>query len=440
MYLLTKFDWLIPSFLWTVLMFACGFSAPSWGQTSLPMTARRVCIAEVPQDIRTTFPTISLSYDGKQILVWRSKGQVSLFDYDDLIETSIPVDPRCIGVVTDPQRGGVLAILEGLDPKIPKGHFGRQSELQYYHDLNAFRDQQIGWTLSNVDTEFLDVSWIHGTKWTAVIDCTLTRSQFKSDIRILDHSGSVVVRFDLPGKVIGIEQAEHPKMLDIYFASASDNQEILSIKQAMIDLDSKKPNVSRVQMLYQLPVKEGGLASANTLLWRQGPFGNRTFRLRGSQPGDIRYFVVEVLAKSGFLSPVMYSHPRVASPEFSLFPRLSNFNIVASDQDPENYEFLTHWGANRHSHLDPLRALWKNADILLLTIWNRNGQEAHLDSNQLKHDFLHFILTDGIQFPDGVVATVSLGHNALGRGANEIPLYELSVLDIGQRAEKYQDK
>jgi hypothetical protein len=123
-----------------------------------------------------------------------------------------------------------------------------------------------------------------------------------------------------------------------------------------------------------------------------------------------------------------------------MLPRLRNLNVVASDQEPASYELLTHWGVGIYSHLHPLQAIWKNSKIFLRTTWNRNGQEAYLSAGQLNQNIFHFAITDGIQLPDGVIATATAGHNALDRGPNEIPLQELIVLDIGQRAEKYRGK
>jgi hypothetical protein len=162
--------------------------------------------------------------------------------------------------------------------------------------------------------------------------------------------------------------------------------------------------------------------------------------MRGSQAGDVRYLVTEVLAKKGYFSPIEYSISGVPGNEIAMVPRLENLNIVASDQEPASYELLTHWGASNHPHLHPSQAIWKNSGIHILTIWNRNGQEAYLNASQLNQNSLHFAITDGIQFRDGVVATATTGYNALDRAPNEIPLQELMVLDIGQRAEKYRGK
>jgi hypothetical protein len=406
----------------------------------LPLSVRRVCIAEVAQEIRASFPTISLSSDGKKILVWRSKGHVSLFDTNDLVESSISVNPRCIGVVTDPQQGGVLSILEGRDRKVFKGHGGKLSELEYYHDLDAFQNQQIAWRLSGIDTEFLDVSRIHGTQLTSVVDGSFTRSQFLSTIRIVDEVGRTVFRCELPGIVIGIEPSEDPSQFDVYFASTRNDEAVPSIKRGLIDLDALKPSVVRIQPMFQLPLREGDLLNAKHVFSSRGPFSGRSLRMRGSQAGDVRYLVTEVLAKKGYFSPIEYSISGVPGNEIAMVPRLENLNIVASDQEPASYELLTHWGASNHPHLHPSQAIWKNSGIHILTIWNRNGQEAYLNASQLNQNSLHFAITDGIQFRDGVVATATTGYNALDRAPNEIPLQELMVLDIGQRAEKYRGK
>ncbi|MCU0708384.1 MAG: hypothetical protein MUF23_08840 [Pirellula sp.] len=431
---------LMPCSLWVTLIVTCLYSTASFGQMPLPSSVRRVCIAEFAQEISGTFPTISLSNDGNEILVLRSKGQVSLFGTDDLVESSISVNPRCIGVVTDPQQGGVLSILGGRDRKVSKGHRRNLSELEFYNDLDAFQKQQIAWRLNDIDTEFLDVSRIHGTQLTSVIDCSFTRSQFQSTIRIIDEFGQIAFRCELQGSVIGIEPSEDPSQLDVYFASSRNDESVILIKRALIDLNAMKPSLVRIQPLFQLPLREGDLLNAKFAFSRRGPFSGRSLRMRGSRAGDVHYFVTEILAKKGYLSPIEYSIDGVPGHETMMLPRLRNLNVVASDQEPASYELLTHWGVGIYSHLHPLQAIWKNSKIFLRTTWNRNGQEAYLSAGQLNQNIFHFAITDGIQLPDGVIATATAGHNALDRGPNEIPLQELIVLDIGQRAEKYRGK
>ncbi len=410
----------IPRLLCLLWLVAELGSVVAFGQSPLPVRSRVVCDAVRHQEDGIFAPLISLSFDGSQLVVLRSKGRVSLFDQVSLAETPVEVDPRCIGVVTDPQNGGVLVILEGQDSKVPKGHSSRLSDLEYYDDLDSFCNQRIGWKMNGVAAEFLDIFSIHGTQLTAVIEAPSTRPQLQSKVRIIEPSGRVLCNFDFRGKVLGIEPTEDLNKLAVYFGTANDSQSTISIKQGLLDLDAKRMSIAKIQQLYEVAINDR-TRPARIKLFRTHPFGSRSLRVRGSQPDDVRYLITELLNRPDFFEPDFF--PMAPSRYFNHHrSRLSNLNIVASDQDPAEFEFMLQLGSFSLPYLfnEPM-----------LAIRNRDGLEAYLDPKAGGSN--SFVITDGVKMPDGIVVTLSA---QIVERDQTLSTYELSVLDIGQRAEK----
>jgi len=405
-------------------------------QTELPTATRIVGIsnfAEFPGTHR-----ISLTFDGSQAMVFWERGRASLFSVDDLIETPLSVDPRCIGLRSNSQQDGYYAFIEigNSDPSkneiVPRFRPTTIShaDMLYFRDLESLKAWTPAWTLSRVSSHRLLFFQMAGSERFAVVTAK-KNSLTKREIALVNVHGKIEGRIEVDGNIIGLEHEdeEHKNELIVYYIVATDDPFVLNVKSARIDKTFKMRDAKTLYNLV-LPEHGGGenLQQHRFLVGLISPrYGQsccqQAFRLRLSRPGDARRFVSEILPQRDYFKSG-HAVPNVGLWESSIRGRLANYNQVAAFDSESAFELMRFEARTGSDPISP-------------SFWNRKGEIGYVDNKSVAELTESFQITDAVMNGEGGIIVHSRSLSPITVQNREIEnRQELGISYVGNRIPK----
>jgi hypothetical protein len=312
--------------------------------------------------------SISLSYDGSKAVVLKRQGEGAIVDVDDLGESPIRVDARCCALVTDSQLGGVYSILRTEKSKNGLG------DLEYYSDLDQLQAGNVAWRLTNItEGAHSQAYYLPNVDWFAIAINSMRISDFRSTVEVLRRNGERLGVVKVPGKVLGIEYDDGPT---IYFFAKGDGNTIL-VQRGLVDIQSLK--LIHVENMLMFDALEFGWVHADV---HNGHAlgGNRRFRLRGTQNGDIRLYIEQILSW-----------------------KIARLNQVAGWSDPSQFVFAS------------MDYIGSPRVVRYPSFWNGRGDVGDLFLPLKKESLIRFNVIDAVLHESGGVIALESGSHPIRR-------------------------
>lgn len=367
-------------------------------QSNATIVLRPIQIIDPPVFVNGS---ISLSYDGSKAVVLKRQGEGAIVDVDDLGESPIRVDARCCALVTDSQLGGVYSILRTEKTK----NGARLGDLEYYSDLDQLQAGNVAWRLTNItEGAHSQAYYLPNVDWFAIAINSMRISDFRSTVEVLRRNGERLGVVKVPGKVLGIEYDDGPT---IYFFAKGDGNTIL-VQRALVDIQSLK--LSHVENMLMFDAREFGWVHADV---HNGHAlgGNRRFRLRGTQNGDIRLYIEQILSQfSSDPNRMTFQgeEESVSSDEFfrangTISWKIARLNQVAGWKDPSQFVFAS------------MDNIGSPRVVRYPSFWNGRGDMGDLFLPLKKESLERFNVIDAVLHESGGVIALESGSHLVRR-------------------------
>jgi len=343
--------------------------------------------------------SISLSYDGSKAVVLKRQGEGAIVDVDDLGESPIRVDARCCALVTDSQLGGVYSILRTEKSKNGLG------DLEYYSDLDQLQAGNVAWRLTNItEGAHSQAYYLPNVDWFAIAINSMRISDFRSTVEVLRRNGERLGVVKVPGKVLGIEYDDGPT---IYFFAKGDGNTIL-VQRGLVDIQSLK--LIHVENMLMFDALEFGWVHADV---HNGHAlgGNRRFRLRGTQNGDIRLYIEQILSQFSSAPNRMtfqgeeesVSRDEIFIPNGTISWKIARLNQVAGWSDPSQFVFAS------------MDYIGSPRVVRYPSFWNGRGDVGDLFLPLKKESLIRFNVIDAVLHESGGVIALESGSHPIRR-------------------------
>ncbi len=379
-----------------VTLSASTFCLEVRAQSNATIDLRPIQIIDPPVFVNGS---ISLSYDGSQAVVLKRQGEGAIVDVDDLGESPIRVDARCCALVTDSQLGGVYSLLRTEQNK------NGLADLEYYSDLDQLQAGNIAWRLPNITAGIRSQAYyLPNVDWFAIAINSMRISDFRSKVEVLRRNGERLGVVKVPGKVFGIEYDDGPA---IYFYAKGDGNTIL-VQRGLVDIQSLK--LIHVENMLIFDALEFGWVHAD-VHGGHALGGNRRFRLRGTQNGDIRLYIEQILSQFSSAPNRMtfqgeeesVSRDEFFAPNGTIRWKIARLNQVAGWSDPSQFVF-----ASMDYIGDPRSKRYPS-------FWNGSGDMGDLFLPLKKESLDKFNVVDAVLHESGGVIALESGFHMIRR-------------------------
>jgi hypothetical protein len=282
-----------------------------------------------------------LTSDGRHVVVYKTGRELSVVRTDDMSETIISKDLRCLAAWVDTQRNGFFVVMADEEADVSKPtHRNKELKMEtwYFENLDDLIAWKPKWKLPGFACES-SFQWLESVKLWAIYQYKVV-SRREHFVYLADETGKIVGKFEVQGRVFGMEVGENGR-LEIYYATSTKGDVEWRVRRGVVHSDQQRLESHREIYRMDVPSHKG------TYLWgfNRGIFDSRLFRFRGLKDGDVRTFAVEILRETSFFThqdsgKTISSDSYNRSGLFQIKGQFSNQGIVSCRENEHELELV----------------------------------------------------------------------------------------------------